>query len=242
MFIEKGEDNMEKETYTLTNSQALLLGKAIIILLEVVLAILLIMSVRSAKELRLLEENIKSFPISDERLPVKESTKRYIESLPLPEETEYAVQELAFEEIVFQEDSEDEKVLSYTSDDIYVLAQIMYAEEGLFFREYSTNPEMVERVHKLAGSVVLHRVENHYLGSTTILEVLYKPGQYDVLTINRVEEGQDIPEIVYQWAEDLLRDGPLGPRGLIFQSEFKQGEIYEEIGNQKFGIDPRYQD
>lgn len=242
MFIEKGEDNMEKETYTLTDSQALLLGKAIIILLEVVLAILLIMSVRSAKELQLLEENVESFPIYEERIPVRESEKRYIESLPLPEETEYAAQELVIEETVPQENSEDNQILGYTSNDIYILAQIMHAEEGVFFREYSTDPEKVERVHKLAGSVVLHRLENHYMGSSTILEVLYAPSQYDLQTVNRVEEGQDIPEIVYQWAEDLLRDGPLGPRGLIFQSEFNQGEVYEEIGNQKFGIDPRYQD
>ena len=37
------------------------------------------------------------------------------------------------------------------------------------------------------------------------------------------------------WAEDLLRDGPIGPENLVFQSQFEQGDqVYWTYGNQIF--------
>lgn len=49
-----------------------------------------------------------------------------------------------------------------------------------------------------------------------------------------------MPDIVYTWAEELLRKGPIGPNNLIYQSESQQGEEYELIDNQYFGIEPKY--
>ena len=87
----------------------------------------------------------------------------------------------------------------------------------------------------MAGSVALHRFENHYKGAKSLTDVLYAKNQYDMQTIQRVEQGQEMPDVVYTWAEDLLRNGPIGPENLIFQSEFKQGsDVYKHIGNQYF--------
>ena len=128
---------------------------------------------------------------------------------------------------------------SYTEQDVNLLAQLMYAEEGVFLQRYDEHPKKVERVFKLAGSVVLHRMENSYMGET-IYDVIYAPGQYAGQTLQRVSAGQDVPEMVYTWAEELLRDGPIGPNNLVYQAEFSQGKPYEKIWNQVFCVEPKY--
>lgn len=162
-----------------------------------------------------------------ETLSVEEQFWKYIDSLEVPEQVQEVVNEITSVE--------------YTQKDVELLAQLMYAEEGIFFRNYSENPQEVERVHKLAGSVVLHRAEIGYRGEKTVKGTIYSKGQYAEQTLDRVTQGQDIPEIVYTWAEELLLKGALGPRGMIYQAEFEQGdETYDEIGNQYFCIESKY--
>lgn len=172
--------------------------------------------------------------LQGERLSVEEIMWNYIDSLEV-HKVEYQTQT----EIV--EVSCESAFLDYTQEDVELLAQLMYAEEGIFFKQYAENPETVERVHKLAGSVVINRASIGYRGENTIKGTIYSKGQYAQQTVDRVSEGQDIPEIVYTWAEELLSEGALGPRGMIYQAEFKQGdETYDEIGNQYFCVEERY--
>ena len=128
----------------------------------------------------------------------------------------------------------------YNETDLELLAQLMYAEEGVLLAKYDKEPEKVERVFKLAGSVVIRRMENNYLGATTLKEVVYTKGQYALQTLEKVSQGQDVPSIVYVWAKELLTEGPIGPKGLIFQAEFEQGEVYDRIYNQVFGVETKY--
>lgn len=122
-----------------------------------------------------------------------------------------------------EEQNED---IAYTWEDVELLANLMYFEEGCFLYD-----EQGEYILKLAGSVVVHR-KNSELYPDTIYDVIYQKGQYP--TTNKFGT-QEIPEIIYQWAEDLLRDGPLGPENLIFQSRFKQGEeVYFEYKGEYF--------
>lgn len=124
---------------------------------------------------------------------------------------------------------------AYNMENRELLAQMMFAEEGVFFSIFASDPAAIERVHKLAGSVIIHRLNNHFGGAQTLADVLYAPGQYDYRTIQRVEQGQNLPPQVYQWAEELLTNGALGPDNLVFQAEFVQGsEVYDHIGNQYF--------
>ena len=116
----------------------------------------------------------------------------------------------------------------------------MIAEEEEFLSMLEQNPKIVERVFKLAGSVVIHRADNNYRGATTIQEVVFSKGQYANRTLEKVTEGQEIPDIVYEWAEELLENGAIGPNNLIYQSETLQGNRYEVIGNQYFGTEPSY--
>ncbi len=73
-----------------------------------------------------------------------------------------------------------------------------------------------------------------YLGADSIEETIYAEGQYADTTLQKLAT-QEAPEIVKRWAEELLNDGPIGPKNMIFQSEFEQGQIYMMIDNQYFG-------
>lgn len=127
--------------------------------------------------------------------------------------------------------------VAYTMENRELLAQMMFAEEGVFFSWSAGDPDTIERVHKLAGSVILHRLNMHFSGAQTLADVLYAPGQYDSRTIARVEQGQALPAQVYQWADELLTEGTLGPDNLVFQAEFPQGSaVYDHIGNQYFCV------
>lgn len=188
---------------------------------------------KNVQALEQIEENsdIDKSYIYAERQPLKECVKEYIDSLPMPN------MEIYEEPIIIQE---EESYYNYTEEDIEFLAQTMFAEEEGFLRQLEDNPELVERVFKLAGSVVIHRADNNYRGATTIQEVVFTEGQYAKRTQQKVTEGQEMPDIVYIWAEELLSNGPIGPHNLIYQSESQQGDSYDMIGNQFFGKEPNY--
>lgn len=139
-----------------------------------------------------------------------------------------------------KEKKEREWYLANEAQDVELLAEGMYAEEGCLLKYYNEEPEKVERVFKLAGSVIINRRNNKHLKCETIYDVLFCKGQYAIQTQNRIIEGQEIPEIVYAWAQQLLDNGPIGPNNLIYQAEFEQGVPYDELFNQKFGCDPKY--
>lgn len=113
--------------------------------------------------------------------------------------------------------------------DINLIAEVMYAEE----EEYVNKPNS-ERIFKLAGSVIIHRTNCHFEGATTIEETIYAKGQYASRTKNLIGK-QEIPDKVYEWARDLVENGPIGPENLLYQGDKKcGGEVYEQIGNQYF--------
>ena len=157
------------------------------------------------------------------------------EEIPIVEEEVSAQQEVTetVEEVIIQnKETEAERVTSYTQVDVDLLARLMYAEEGVLLQRQSI--EDAELAHKLCGSVILHRTEMGYLGANSIEETIYAKGQYADTTLQKLTT-QEAPEIVKQWAEELLTDGPIGPENMIYQSEFAQGKVYTQIDNQYFG-------
>lgn len=139
------------------------------------------------------------------------------------------------------DENQTETRIAYQLDDIELLARMMYAEVGVFFWNYEEDPEEVELIHKLAGSVVINRLRNEVMGATCLADVLYSEGQYAQQTIQKVESGeQDIPEEVYIWSEELLTEGTIGPSNLVYQAQFPQGQLYRNIGNQYFGVEPSF--
>lgn len=123
----------------------------------------------------------------------------------------------------------------YTEEDVDLLARLMYAEEGVLFH-WLDDEEEVKEAHMLAGSVVLNRIGNEAFNSPQTLEdVINMPGQYSCVSNGSINN--PAPDIVHEWAEELLRRGPIGPDNLVFQSQSTQGSgTYRHISNQYFCV------
>jgi len=153
----------------------------------------------------------------EERIPIEYIIKRHMDSVPIPEQT---IEETSIEETI-----------PYLQSDVELLARLMYAEEGIFI--YKLSEEDAKYVNQLAGSVVLNRERINYKGAKSIKEVIYSEGQYACVENGTIN--QEVPQIVYEWAEELLENGPIGPKNMIYQAEFKQGsKVYKHIENQYF--------
>ena len=119
----------------------------------------------------------------------------------------------------------------YTEEDIDLLARLMYAEVGVFLK--TMNEEDAMEAFLLTGSVVLNRWKNPYFGWDDLEAVIYADGQYQCVRNGSINNNP--PEEVYEWAEELLQSGPIGPDNMIFQSTLKQGtSTYKKIGNTYF--------
>lgn len=105
------------------------------------------------------------------------------------------------------------EVQAYTNDDVELLANIMWLENGHTGKTTKEN----EQVLLYTGSVVVNRANSGEWGGTTIHDVLYAKGQYASSTKNRLFK-EDIPEKVYVMAEFLLCYGPVCPKEVIYQS------------------------
>ena len=203
----------------------------IAVIISILTVIVLIKTDRQLKEL----DTVNNYEIFTERIPVKEAVDNYIDSLPIPKEQYETIQNIKeLEKTTVQEElnaSTHKESIMYQESDVELLAHLMYAEEGIFI--YKLSEEDAKRVSMLAGSVVIHRANSNYMGAENIKDVIYTPGQYDC--VNRGTINQEVPEIVYEWAKELLENGPIGPENLVFQAEFEQGsETFEHIGNQYF--------
>lgn len=136
--------------------------------------------------------------------------------------------------------AEKESYFQYTKDDVQMLGDLMYAEITLYDKMgISFNDETdedVKKVYMLTGSALLHRLESRLWGET-MWECITAPGQYFHTTQEAIGN-IDTPDEVYEWAEELLQNGPDGPEGLIYASCFEQGEdIYWKIdGKVYFGV------
>ena len=160
--------------------------------------------------------------------------------------------------------AEEESYFEYTQEDVQMLGDLMYAgmkemyglcgdddrqddamstEERMIFsvienRIEGADIEKVKHAYMLVGSTLLHRLESRRWGET-MYECITAPGQYSYPVQEAVITGNiDTPEIVYEWAEELLQNGPEGPEGLIYASIFEMGnDTYWEIdGRIYFGV------
>ena len=164
------------------------------------------------------------------------------------EETEIA-EEVESEDSVKEEFEEKKEVVSKPaeipktvgiSNEREMLAQLIYAEVGVLLYGNET-AERKKLAFQLTGSAILNRAKEGHMGAHNVSQVLHSRGQYDSRTVSLVDAGgQVVPEVVYQWTDELLTNGTVGPKGLIYQSEFPQGVVFTQIGNQYFGVEPNY--
>lgn len=138
---------------------------------------------------------------------------------------------------------EGESYFEYTEEDVKMLgdfmeAEIIWAKENLHLE--NEDSEAPKELYVLVGSVVLHRLESRYWGET-MQQVIYAPHQYEVIWGSEIMKDIETPPKVYEWAEELLRYGPKGPEGLIYETYFKRGddEPYQEVWGIYFYVEER---
>ena len=133
-------------------------------------------------------------------------------------------------------DSNEEPYFPYTDTDIYLVGNTVFNEVGVFFEELSE--EEAERAAYLTASCLVNRAKMNYLGlGTKIADQVYSNQYESREKVTSVKEDY-VYDRIYEIAEDVLKNGPVVSEKLIFQSEKKQGEVIETIGNQFFGILP----
>lgn len=119
--------------------------------------------------------------------------------------------------------------------DVEYVAQVMFIDFlSKYFEdpeEYLENPD-AEKYAKLVGQVVINR-RNANICPNTIKEVIYQQGQYEIV-VSEIGK-QEIPEIVYQWAKELLEGESVAPENLVYASENVNGEMYDTFHGFYFG-------
>lgn len=116
--------------------------------------------------------------------------------------------------------AEEKKEVSYSEDDLWCLAAVIYQEAG--------GDSCSDLCRRLVGSVVLNRAEDtRYFGkSNTIRDVLQSPGQYGmesgVKWTNRGSSECELAAIArsYEAAKAVLEGDRPCPKNVFFQSEF----------------------
>lgn len=113
--------------------------------------------------------------------------------------------------------------IQYTTEDIRILARTAYFE-----MEAAINRGDAEYVFKMTMSVILNRVTAPDFPNS-VHGVVFSSG-YAKRTQRLVNSGKVIPDVLYVWAEDVLKNGPNVPVNVIYQAGFRQGHgVYDVV-------------
>lgn len=105
--------------------------------------------------------------------------------------------------------------------------------EVIYWENFWTGKTWEERLKAmlLTGSVVLNRVADPDYPDT-IEGVLYEKGQYSTTGYFFTEE---LPEVVYDIADQLLHEGSIAPPNVVYQATFHQGSgDYDTVAGEWF--------
>ncbi len=103
---------------------------------------------------------------------------------------------------------------------VTALGNVIYREVGAYISTLDYDEAIY--TYKLLGSTVLHRLElgiHHHRTVQDVINCRSCFGSVSSRNRNGVEE-------CYIVAENLLKNGPIGPKNLIFAAAFRQGEVY----------------
>ena len=106
----------------------------------------------------------------------------------------------------------------YSWADVETLARLVYWEAG--------SADITDRHQQLVAQVVLNRVASP-LYADTIAGVIAQPGQYSVARLVQAGKPETIPTRCLENAICALNGSVDCPGDVIYQSEFKQGIVYE---------------
>ena len=139
------------------------------------------------------------------------------------------------EEVAEPVEAEKEAYFSgYTQQDIYLVGNTTFREVGVLFGRLPR--EEAEKAARLTASCLVNRAKMNYKNLGSSIQAQLDPNQYASASLVTNTKDDEVPEIFYEIAESILRDGPEVSEKLVFQSEFEQGQVIEHIDNQYFGL------
>lgn len=104
--------------------------------------------------------------------------------------------------------------------DIELMAHLVFAENGDdSYSEY-------KKAMMYTGSVVLNRVESDKFPGT-LEGVIYQSGQYACTWDGGIEKTPS--KAACEVAEELIRNGSVLPKEVLYAAEFKQGNVYDKV-------------
>ena len=158
-----------------------------------------------------------------------------VETMEVVEPAEFA-ESAEFVEAEISVPEEKEPYFPYTQEDIYLVGNTVFHEVGVL--RYRCTEEDAMKAMKMTASCVVNRAKMNYKYLGRTIESQVNATQYashEKISNTRQDE---VDEIFYQIAEEILQNGPVVSERLVYQSEFKQGEEVEHIDNQWFGLLP----
>lgn len=140
------------------------------------------------------------------------------------------------EEVVTEpvEAEKEDYFSGYTQQDIYLVGNTTFREVGVLFGRLPR--EEAKKAARLTASCLVNRAKMNYKNLGSSIQAQLDPNQYASASLVKNTKDDEVPEIFYEIAESILRDGPEVSEKLIFQSEFAQGKVIEHIDNQYFGL------
>lgn len=149
--------------------------------------------------------------------------------------------QVSFEEEIEQVNNEKETIepielyFKYTQEDICLVGNTTFHEVGVLFK-YCSHDEAIKAAKMTASCVVNRAKMNYEFFGETIEQQIFAKRQYGCSSKVTNQRQSDVPQIFYDLAEEILRDGPVVSARLVYQAQFEQGQVVDNIYNQYFGL------
>lgn len=131
---------------------------------------------------------------------------------------------------------EQEPYFPYTQEDIFLVGNTVFHEVGVL--RYRCSEEDAMKALRMTASCVVNRAKMNYMFLGRTIEDQVNRKQYESSEKISNTRQEDVDEIFYQIAEEILQNGPIISERLVYQSEFEQGDVVDHIDNQWFGLVP----
>ena len=159
-----------------------------------------------------------------------------VETMEVVEPAEFA-ETVEFVEAEISVPEEKEPYFPYTQEDIYLVGNTVFHEVGVL--RYRCSEEDAMKALRMTASCIVNRSKMNYMFLGRTIEDQVNRKQYESFEKISNTRQEEVDEIFYQIAEEILQNGPVVSERLVYQSEFEQGEVVSHIDNQYFGLVPK---
>lgn len=160
-----------------------------------------------------------------------------IEAEPAPEpESELWLEPEPEPEPELEPNTEFTPYYPYDQGDVYILGNLIFYEVGVLFAWCEWDE--AELAARLTASCLMNRANMNFGGFGYSLEEQLVPSQYATWDVVGPWYDSDVPQYIYDIAEDILLYGPEYSERMVYQAAIPQGDVIYYIYNTYFGEIP----